>query len=131
MIALLKEVRDNPLLAVAPVVFIAGKVRPEAHTLNASRAIAPTLKVSLVQKAIPINTCLLPTRSFHRMVRVLESERHRHLPKAHKYDLGPAASIESRWHFGRFGASRFHNTQRIHSWTHRPQDTTKFLADHF
>ena len=36
MIALLKEIRHNPLLwllAFVPVVFIAGKVRPEAHTL--------------------------------------------------------------------------------------------------
>jgi Ca2+:H+ antiporter len=36
MIALLKEIRHNPLLwllSFVPVVFIAGKVRPEAHTL--------------------------------------------------------------------------------------------------
>jgi Ca2+:H+ antiporter len=36
MIPLLKEIRHNPLLwllAFVPVVFIAGKVRPEAHTL--------------------------------------------------------------------------------------------------
>src|SRR6201995_5315329 len=36
MITLLKEIRHNPLLwllAFVPVVFIAGKVRPEAHTL--------------------------------------------------------------------------------------------------
>jgi Ca2+:H+ antiporter len=36
MIALLKEIRRNPLLwllAFVPVVFIAGKARPEAHTL--------------------------------------------------------------------------------------------------
>jgi len=36
MIALLKEIRHNPLLwllAFVPVVFIAGKARPEAHTL--------------------------------------------------------------------------------------------------
>ena len=36
MIALLKEIRHNPLLwllAFVPVVFVAGKLRPEAHTL--------------------------------------------------------------------------------------------------
>src|SRR6202008_4969071 len=36
MIALLKEIRHNPLLWLlffVPVVFIAGKARPEAHTL--------------------------------------------------------------------------------------------------
>jgi hypothetical protein len=36
MIALLKEIRHNPLLwllSFVPVVFIAGKARPEAHTL--------------------------------------------------------------------------------------------------
>jgi Ca2+:H+ antiporter len=41
MIALLKEIRHNPLLWLlffVPVVFIAGKIRPEAHTLLFLRA---------------------------------------------------------------------------------------------
>jgi hypothetical protein len=36
MMALLKEIRHNPLLwllAFVPVVFLAGEARPEAHTL--------------------------------------------------------------------------------------------------